>query len=171
MLRVHIVNSVKLTLSMLIFFSMLGLFAIFIFDLNKCISGSFYYLLGLMLFPMSHFFNTYKTLLEVRTFEGLKNSEIKRLNSTVSLRSNSIIKVMIIYLVCICAIAILGATNVLSAAQTLVFSIAIIISSLIDTVIAWKAIQEIRDFEQTVILRKNRQKALDEIVKRSNERK
>lgn len=159
-------NSVRMTVLLLVitFGAAVAVSSIF----NIQINAPSYVLLGLMLFPMSHLFNTYNSILQVRTLDGLNNNEIRRLNHTIAHRANNILKVMLIYLVVICSLAVVGVTGVVSSFQALLLSVGVIVSSFIDTTLAWKTIQEIRDFEQTLILRMNSEKAKNDIIKQAN---
>lgn len=102
------------------------------------------------------------------SIEGLKPSEIKRLNHTVQVRSNSIVKIMMIYISVISMVVTLGVTGFLSSTQSLFLSLSIITSSLFDTKFAWDTLAEIRDFEQKLLLRLKRKSAHEDIMKEAN---
>lgn len=159
-------NSPKLTLLML---SVLTLISI-IFGLKVDITSNAptYFLLGVMLFPMSHLFNSYNAILQVRTIEGLKTSEIKRLNHTIQVRSKNIVKVMMVYVAFISITAVFGVTGAITQPQSLLISLSIIFSALVDTKFAWDTLAEIRDLEQKLLLRQRRIDAHAKMLEQSN---
>tara|TARA_R110000850_G_C9965690_1_gene464820 strand:+ start:1802 stop:2341 length:540 start_codon:yes stop_codon:yes gene_type:complete len=159
-------NSPKLTVLALSVLSLASL--IIAMKVNVSFDAPTYFLLTVMLFPMSHLFNSYNAILQVRAIEGLKPSEIKRLNHTIQVRSNSIVKIMMIYISVISMVVTLGVTGFLSSTQSLFLSLSIIISSLFDTKFAWDTLAEIRDFEQKLLLRLKRKSAHEDIMKEAN---
>ena len=159
-------NSPKLTVLAL---SVLALASLIIaMTVNVNFDAPTYFLLAVMLFPMSHLFNSYNAILQVRAIEGLKPSEIKRLNHTVQVRSNNIVKIMMIYISVISMVVTLGVTGFLSPTQSLFLSLSIITSSLFDTKLAWDTLAEIRNLEQQLLLRLKKTSAHAEIMKEAN---
>ncbi len=161
-----ITNSPKLTVLALSVLSFMSL--IVAMKVNVSFDAPTYFLLTVMLFPMSHLFNSYNSILQVRALEGLKPSEIRRMNLTVKVRSNNIVKIMMIYISVISIVVTLGVTELLSSTQSLFLSLSIIVSSLFDTKFAWDTLAEIRDIEQKLLLRLKRKSAHEEIMKESN---
>lgn len=159
-------NSPKLTVLVLSVLSLASL--IIAMKVNVSFDAPVYFLLAVMLFPMSHLFSSYDAILKVRAIDGLKSNEIKRLNHTVQTRSNSIVKIMMIYIAVISMVVTLGVTGLLSATQSLFLSLSIIASSLFDTKLAWNTLAEIRDFEQQVLLRHKKASAHADVLKEAN---
>ncbi len=159
-------NSFRLTVLLLSILTFISVVASCFF--NFPVSSPKLYLLALMLFPMSHLFNTYNSILQVRIAKGLTTKEIHRLTYIINRRTDSLFKIMLLYLGIICLIATLSVTNVIDPLLTLMLSITIIVVSLVDTALAWTAIKEIRDVECKLHIRVNRDEARAKIKKQAN---
>lgn len=163
-------NSVKLTLLMLVVF-----FAISI-GLSICLpivqgSKSVLALLSLMLFSMTHLFNTYNNILQVRMIAGLTSSEQRRLSSTVKKRTSDIFKLMLIYLTCTCLITALSLLDVINFNLSIFFAISIIIASMVDSALAWRAVKEVKDVEFQIQMRLNKDKAYEKVKENAEKAK
>ncbi|EZI63441.1 putative membrane protein [Acinetobacter baumannii 25569_8] len=117
-----------------------------------------------LLLPLSQIYLAYKGMLDALKLDGLSQSEIDRLTSTVDIRSKSSLYVAILFIVIVFSIFVLNSINLLTEKHLLALILSIGLSSIVSFFLAWSDLREISMLEKTLKARKESREAKAKVL-------